>query len=130
MDDVINVAGHRLGTKELESACLTVTEVAEAAVVPLADVIKGFGIAEAETLQVAGSILLVQQPGRGFGLEIPPLDRSVDLTDVLVVRINRAAPAGAARAVDMTMKAQGEQTDCRRQGVDNDSDHDSPPNDD
>ena len=41
VDDVINVAGHRLGTKELESACLTVPEVAEAAVVPLADEIKG-----------------------------------------------------------------------------------------
>jgi acetyl-CoA synthetase len=41
MDDVINVAGHRLGTKELESACLDVTEVAEAAVVPVADQIKG-----------------------------------------------------------------------------------------
>jgi acetyl-CoA synthetase len=41
MDDVINVAGHRLGTKELESACLLVSEVAEAAVVPLADEIKG-----------------------------------------------------------------------------------------
>ena len=41
MDDVINVAGHRLGTKELESACLTVTEVAEAAVVPVVDEIKG-----------------------------------------------------------------------------------------
>ena len=32
VDDVINVAGHRLGTKELESACLTMVEVAEAAV--------------------------------------------------------------------------------------------------
>ncbi len=41
VDDVINVAGHRLGTKELESACLTVEEVAEAAVVPVADDIKG-----------------------------------------------------------------------------------------
>jgi len=41
VDDVINVAGHRLGTKELESACLNVTEIAEAAVVPLADEIKG-----------------------------------------------------------------------------------------
>lgn len=41
IDDVINVAGHRLGTKELESACLDVPEVAEAAVVPLADEIKG-----------------------------------------------------------------------------------------
>ncbi len=41
IDDVINVAGHRLGTKELESACLTVSAVAEASVVPLADEIKG-----------------------------------------------------------------------------------------
>ena len=41
IDDVINVAGHRLGTKEIESAALTVTEVAEAAVVPVADEIKG-----------------------------------------------------------------------------------------
>jgi len=41
VDDVINVAGHRLGTKELESACLVVQEVAESAVVPLADEIKG-----------------------------------------------------------------------------------------
>ncbi len=41
IDDVINVAGHRLGTKEIESACLTVPEVAEAAVVPVADELKG-----------------------------------------------------------------------------------------
>src|ERR1700678_224936 len=43
VDDVINVAGHRLGTKEIESACLTVPEVAEAAVVPVVDEIKGRG---------------------------------------------------------------------------------------
>src|ERR1700746_35157 len=41
VDDVINVAGHRLGTKEIESACLTVLEIAEAAVVPVVDEIKG-----------------------------------------------------------------------------------------
>jgi acetyl-CoA synthetase len=41
IDDVINVAGHRLGTKELESACLAVPEVAEAAVVPVVDEVKG-----------------------------------------------------------------------------------------
>jgi acetyl-CoA synthetase len=41
VDDVINVAGHRLGTKELESACLTVPEIAEASVVPVADELKG-----------------------------------------------------------------------------------------
>ncbi len=41
IDDVINVSGHRLGTKELESASLDVIEVAEAAVVPVADEIRG-----------------------------------------------------------------------------------------
>ncbi|MCL0094047.1 acetate--CoA ligase [Dehalococcoidia bacterium] len=41
IDDVINVAGHRLGTKELESAALIAEEIAEAAVVPVADEIKG-----------------------------------------------------------------------------------------
>jgi acetyl-CoA synthetase len=36
-----NVSGHRLGTKEIESAALVVEEVAEAAVVPVAHEIKG-----------------------------------------------------------------------------------------
>ncbi len=41
IDDVINVSGHRLGTKEIESAAMVVDEVAEAAVVPVAHDIKG-----------------------------------------------------------------------------------------
>jgi len=41
VDDVINVAGHRLGTKELESAALTVEEIAEAAAVPVMDELRG-----------------------------------------------------------------------------------------
>lgn len=41
IDDVINVAGHRLGTKEIESASLLVEQVAEAAVIPARDEIKG-----------------------------------------------------------------------------------------
>ena len=41
IDDVINVSGHRLGTKEIESASLVVDEVAEAAVVPVSHEIKG-----------------------------------------------------------------------------------------
>src|SRR5947199_528392 len=41
VDDVINVAGHRLGTKELESASITVEEVAEAAAVPVVDELRG-----------------------------------------------------------------------------------------
>ena len=41
VDDVINVAGHRLGTKELESATITVDEIAEAAAVPVVDEVRG-----------------------------------------------------------------------------------------
>src|SRR5438034_3761734 len=41
VDDVINVAGHRLGTKELESAAITVEEIAEAAAVPVMDELRG-----------------------------------------------------------------------------------------
>ncbi len=41
IDDVINVAGHRLGTKELESAAIQVEEVAEAAAVPVIDELRG-----------------------------------------------------------------------------------------
>jgi len=41
VDEVINVAGHRLGTKELESACLVVGDVAEAAVVSVVDDARG-----------------------------------------------------------------------------------------
>jgi acetyl-CoA synthetase len=41
IDDVINVSGHRLGTKDIESAALTVLEVAEAAVVPVKHEVKG-----------------------------------------------------------------------------------------
>jgi acetyl-CoA synthetase len=41
VDDVINVAGHRLGTKELESATITVEEIAEAAAVPVVDEVRG-----------------------------------------------------------------------------------------
>jgi acetyl-CoA synthetase len=41
VDDVINVAGHRLGTKEIESAAITVDEIAEAAAVPVIDDVRG-----------------------------------------------------------------------------------------
>jgi acetyl-CoA synthetase len=41
VDDVINVAGHRLGTKELESSALAVEEIAEAAAVPVIDDVRG-----------------------------------------------------------------------------------------
>jgi propionyl-CoA synthetase len=40
-DDVINVAGHRLGTREIEESCSTYASVAEAAVVGVHDELKG-----------------------------------------------------------------------------------------
>ncbi|MBX3471132.1 MAG: acetate--CoA ligase [Planctomycetes bacterium] len=45
VDDVINVAGHRLGTMEIESALVSHPAVAEAAVVGMPHELKGTGIA-------------------------------------------------------------------------------------
>ncbi|HVT43247.1 MAG TPA: acetate--CoA ligase [Thermoanaerobaculia bacterium] len=45
VDDVINVAGHRIGTMEVESALVDHHSVAEAAVVGISHEIKGTGIA-------------------------------------------------------------------------------------
>jgi acetyl-CoA synthetase len=50
VDDVINVAGHRLGTMEIESALVSHDSVVEAAVVGMPDEIKGTGIAAFCTL--------------------------------------------------------------------------------
>jgi acetyl-CoA synthetase len=54
VDDVINVAGHRLGTAEIESALVAHPKVAEAAVVGFPHDIKGQGIYVYVTL-IAGS---------------------------------------------------------------------------
>ena len=40
-DDVINVAGHRLGTREIEEAVQAHAGIAEVAVVGVADALKG-----------------------------------------------------------------------------------------
>ena len=51
IDDVLNVAGHRLGTSEIESALVSHIHVAEAAVVGRPDEIKGQGICAFVTLK-------------------------------------------------------------------------------
>ena len=51
VDDVINVAGHRLGTMEIESALVSHPAVAEAAVVGRPDEMKGQAIAAFVTLE-------------------------------------------------------------------------------
>jgi propionyl-CoA synthetase len=54
-DDVINVAGHRLGTREIEEAVQAHTGIAEVAVVGVADPVKG---------QVPVAFAVVKDPGR------------------------------------------------------------------
>jgi acetyl-CoA synthetase len=51
IDDVLNVAGHRLGTSEIESALVSHIDVAEAAVVGRPDEIKGQGVCAFVTLK-------------------------------------------------------------------------------
>ena len=51
VDDVINVAGHRLGTAEIESALVAHPQVAEAAVVGFPHDLKGQGIYAYVTLK-------------------------------------------------------------------------------
>jgi acetyl-CoA synthetase len=51
VDDVINIAGHRLSTMEVESAFVDHPDVVEAAVVGVSDEIKGQGVAAFVTLR-------------------------------------------------------------------------------
>jgi acetyl-CoA synthetase len=51
IDDVVNVAGHRLGTMEVESALVSHPKVAEAAVVGRPDELKGQGLVAFVTLK-------------------------------------------------------------------------------
>jgi acetyl-CoA synthetase len=55
VDDVINVAGHRLGTMEVESALVSHPRVAEAAVVGRPDDLKGSALVAFVTVQQGGS---------------------------------------------------------------------------
>ena len=76
IDDVINVSGHRLGTKELESAAMVVPEVAEAAVVPVAHEIKG----------KEPDLYIALKPGLAFDPEI-----AQRISDVICTQIGKIA---------------------------------------
>jgi acetyl-CoA synthetase len=77
VDDVINVAGHRLGTKEIESACLTVDEVAEAAAVPLIDEMRGRVVEVYVALKpgIAPSTEMEEKVAKAIEREIGPIAR-------------------------------------------------------
>jgi propionyl-CoA synthetase len=60
-DDVINVAGHRLGTREIEEAVQAHPNVAEVAVVGVADPVKG---------QVPFAFAVLKDPSKAAGPEL------------------------------------------------------------
>ena len=64
VDDVINVAGHRLGTMEVESALVSHPKVAEAAVVGRPDELKGSALVAFVTLRQG------LEPGEGVRAEL------------------------------------------------------------
>ncbi len=81
VDDVINVAGHRLGTMEVESALVAHPKVAEAAVVGRPDDLKGQAIAAFVTLEQGNdpSDLLKDELRAWVSKEIGALARPDDI---------------------------------------------------
>ena len=92
IDDVINVAAHRLSTMEMESALLTLPEVAEAAVVGVPDPIRGqvpvafvtvragagadAAFAERVRTHVADTIGPIARPAKVYVIDAMPKTRS------------------------------------------------------
>ena len=77
VDDVINVSGHRLGTMEIESALVSHSAVAEAAVVGRPDALKGEGIVAFVTLEAdrESNDALIAELRAHVGTEIGPIAR-------------------------------------------------------
>lgn len=89
VDDVINVAGHRLGTMEVESALVSHPAVAEAAVVGKPDEIKGQDIVAFVTLE---------------GTHQPSEDLAKELKKHVVSEIGAIARPGEIRFADALPK--------------------------
>jgi acetyl-CoA synthetase len=87
VDDVLNVAGHRLGTAEVESALVSHPKVAEAAVVGRPDELKGSAIVAFVSLEGGneGSEQLRKELRDHVAREIGPIAKPDDIrfTDLL-----------------------------------------------
>src|SRR4029450_2894448 len=111
-DRVLNVAGHRLSTMEIESALVSHPAVAEAAVVGKPDELKGQGIAAFVTLESGQqpSDKLPEELGAHVVKEIGALARpdEIRFSDALpktrsgkiMRRLLRDVAAGVARTCD------------------------------
>jgi len=117
MDDVLNVAGHRLGTMEIESALVAHTLVAEAAVVSKAHDIKGESVFAYVVLNIQrpegdGATALIEELRRWVGDQLSPIAKPDDirLTDNLpktrsgkiMRRLLRAIARGEAITQDVS----------------------------
>jgi acetyl-CoA synthetase len=114
VDDVVNVAGHRLGTAEVESALVSCSKVAEAAVVGRPDELKGTGLVAFVTLKariapsdalkkelaahVAGEIGAIARPDEIRFAEALPKTRS----GKIMRRLLRDVAAGKQTSGDTT----------------------------
>jgi len=83
-DDVINVAGHRLGTREIEESISSHPAVAEVAVVGVADALKG---------QVAMAFAVLKDPG-----EADTPDKALKLEGSVMKRVDEQLGAVARPA--------------------------------
>jgi acetyl-CoA synthetase len=81
IDDVLNVAGHRIGTAEVESALVSNPKVAEAAVVGRADELKGQALVAFVTLKggVVPGADVREELRRHVAREIGPVARPDDI---------------------------------------------------
>ena len=81
IDDVLNVAGHRIGTAEVESAIVSNSKVAEAAVVGRTDSLKGQALVAFVTLKtgVKADPKLREELRKHVGKEIGPVAKPDDI---------------------------------------------------
>ena len=81
IDDVLNVAGHRIGTAEVESALVSNQKVAEAAVVGRPDELKGQALVAFVTLKtgIIGTPELREELRQHVGKEIGPVAKPDDI---------------------------------------------------
>jgi acetyl-CoA synthetase len=81
IDDVLNVAGHRIGTAEVESALVSNSKVAEAAVVGRPDALKGQALVAFVTLKsgVKATSEVREELRQHVGKEIGPVAKPDDI---------------------------------------------------
>jgi acetyl-CoA synthetase len=81
IDDVLNVAGHRIGTAEVESALVSHSKVAEAAVVGRPDELKGQALVAFVTVKtgVQANHSLREELRQHVGKEIGPVAKPDDI---------------------------------------------------